>query len=183
MRRMTLGLMVTGALMTVVGLLGLAFGWGSSSATARPSAAKPATTTSAKARSTPSTSATTPSSAAAESPSSFFDALQTAVRNGDRAFLTDRLHPAVTKRYGLAQCQAHASQLADPTVSLRLVKVTGPVTFDYASDGLSTPVPNTYVFDVDGTAAGRTGPRQYHFALVGGRFRTFADCGNPISNG
>jgi hypothetical protein len=101
------------------------------------------------------------------------------VRSGDTGFLVDRLHPEVIKRYGRAQCRGFVVELADPTAKLRLGRVTGPTRYEYSTDGMTASVSDTYTFHVTGTAAGTTGPRDYHFALVDGRFRSFADCGTP----
>jgi len=155
--------------LVVVGMAGAVLDWGADTAHTVPTASS-------------SPSAPPPSSPApTEDAHAFFDAFETAVRTGDRGFLLARLHPVVIERYGQSQCEAFVAQLVDPTVDLQLVSVEGPATFDYASDGLSTPVPDTYVFNVDGTATGRAGPRQYHLALVNGAFRTFSDCGTPVS--
>ena len=175
--------MVVGAAMAIVGALGLAFGWGSKAAVAsRGASAVSPSSTAAR----PGTSAAPPSSAlttttvAVENPASFLAAYVAALRGGDRTFLFDRMHPVVIARYGATQCQAVTSLLVDPNASLALVSVSGPATFDYASDGRSTPVRDTYTFAVSGTVGGKAGPRQYHFAVVDGRYRTFVDCGTPV---
>jgi hypothetical protein len=87
------------------------------------------------------------------------------------------MHPAVIARYGSAQRDQCASKLIDHTEQLNLLGVSGPTAFDYRSGGQSESVSDVYVFRVDGTAGGHTGPRDYHFGLVDGRFRLFADCG------
>jgi hypothetical protein len=159
--RLRVVLLIVGAVVTVVGVLGLAFGWGSTS-TMRVEGSGTA-------------------SSRLETPGAFFASFTAAVRSGDRSFLFDRLHPAVIARYGAAQCQVFVAELVDPTASLRLVDVAGPASYDYASDGRSTRVPRTYTFTSQGTAAGRSGTHIYHLAVVDGRFRTFADCGDPVA--
>jgi len=153
-RRVGYVLVVAGAFLAVVGLLGLSFGWGSTASN--------------------STGSTTPTGT--ETPAKFFSEFVAAVRNGDRTFLVERMHPAVIARYGTTKCQAASAALVDPTISLRLVRVSGPTSYDYASSGQSVAVPDTYTFTVTGTAAGQVGTRMYHFALVQGRFRSFVDC-------
>jgi len=151
--RMRTGLVVAGSAMTVVGILGLAFDWGSSAAGSASS-----------------------TSASSETPRAFASAFVTALRSGDRAFLFDRMDPAVISRYGAAPCQALTAGLVDPNASLAFVGATGPTVYTYASSGKSTQVPDTYTFTFTGTVAGVSGTHQYHFALVDGRFRIFVDC-------
>jgi hypothetical protein len=155
-------LLVAGATLLVVGVLGLAFGWASTT-----------TTTRAQGSGEP--------AASAEQPKAFLAAFVRAVSSGDRAFLLDRMHPAVIERYGTMQCGAYIAELLDPGASLSLVSVTGPSAFAYASDGLSSSIPDTFTFAVDGTLGGRSGARDYHFTLVDGRFRIFGDCGDPVA--
>ena len=171
LRRARPALVVIGVALVIIGVAGATLDWGADDG-------RTVTTTGSASSSS---AAASTSSTSPEDPQVFFDAFETAVRTGDRAFLFSRLHPAVIERYGEAQCQDSVAQLVDPTVDLHLVSVDGPATFDYATDGLSTPVPNTFVFNVDGTGAGRTGPRQFHLAQVDGMFRSFTDCGSPIA--
>jgi hypothetical protein len=152
---------VLGAAFIVVGVLGLAFGWGST------------------APATPRNVATTVA-ARAEDPQTFLNAFVSALRTNDRSFLFARMHPAVIARYGQAQCEAFTAQPPDPNSTLRLVRVSAPSSYDYASDGRSTRISDVYTFTVEGTVAGATGTHQYHFALVDGRFRYFVDCGDPV---
>jgi len=153
-RRVGFAFVVAGATLLAVGVLGLTFGWGSSASNSSGSTATRGT----------------------ETPAAFFSAYVAAVRQGDRTFLMERMHPAVIARYGTTQCQAASAALVDPTISLRLVRASGPSNYDYASSGQSVVVPDTYTFTVTGTAAGHVGARMYHFALVQGRFRIFVDC-------
>ena len=173
LRRLRVVLIVLGAALMAVGALGLALGWGSSDRVRH--RAGSATTTSTTGA--PSTATTV---AKDELPQTFFDTFVNALRNGDRAFLLERMHPAVIARYGSTQCEAFTAKLLDPAASLRLAQVGAPAAYDYASDGRSISIANTYTFTVDGTVGGNTGSREYHFALVDGRFRIFADCGDPV---
>jgi hypothetical protein len=165
--RLRWGLRWLGAALVVVGVLGLVFGWGSTTTTRRSGA----------------TAGTGTTASPAETPESFLAAFVSALKAGDRTFLLGRLDPAVIDRYGTAQCQTYLAGFADPNATLRLVGVTGPAPFDYASDGLTRRVAGTYTLSVDGTLQGGTGPRQLHFALVDGHFRFFVDCGTPVAGG
>jgi len=171
-------LLAVGALIAVVGAVGLLTGFGSSSA-------HEATPTRAL-RSPPETSLPAPTRNlprdAEENIDAFFAAFLAAVRRGDTATLVARLHPAVAARYGAAQCTTAAAGLADPAITLRLVGIDGPSQYDYASDGLNASIGDAYVFHVDGSAGGLSGPRDYHFARVGGQFRLFIDCGTPVAS-
>jgi len=179
LRRVRVWLFAVGGAMVVLGALGLAFGWGSSASTKAASSGASSSSTPAPNSTEPASSTPSPT----EDPHVFFDAFETAVRTGDTNFLVSRMHPAVIARYGAAQCRAFAPQLVDATASLHLVSIAGPASFDYTSDGLTTTVPDTFTFTVDGTAAGRSGPREFHFAVSGGQLRLFADCGDPVATG
>jgi hypothetical protein len=168
--------------MSVIGVVGLLRGWGSTAAGSTPPVSTPSASPVATPIASPSPAAGSAVSTP-EDPHAFFDRFTTAVHSGDQAFLADRMHPAVVARYGEAQSRACASRLVDPTEALHLVSVAGPQGYDYVSDGRSTQVSDTYVFHVDGTAAGRSGPRDYHFALVNGQFRLFVACGGAAQNG
>ena len=173
-RRQRAVVIAVGVVIALIGVLGLVLGWGGSDE----STASPSSTTSTSSSSS-STSSSTSSSATDETPEEFFALFTAAVKSGDTAFLLARTHPAVIARYGEAQCAAFVPGLEDPTFDLRLVSVSAPGDFDYASDGQSTIVPDTYTFQLDGSAAGSSGPRDRHFALVDGEFRLFIDCGTP----
>ena len=138
-----------GAIAVVIGALGLGLGWGATASTPQ---------------------------AVTEAPSSFLSRFAQALRQGDAAFLASRVDPVVYSRFGSAQCRAAIPSLFDPTVQLRLVRVTGPEVFDYSTDGHTTAVPDVFVFDVQGTVHGAPAVRRYHFALSGGTFHYFLDC-------
>lgn len=178
LRRIWLLISLAGTVLTVVGIVGLVAHWGTTHATAHSVATSlPPSLSPTKTVATP-TATTAPTRP--ESPAAFFALFSAAVRTGDTSFLAARIHPAVIARYGTAQCTTALRSLRDPTQQLRLVNTTGPIQYAYVSDGLSSTVTDTYVFHVDGTAAGQTGPRDYHFALEGGTFHLFLDCGTPL---
>ena len=167
-RYLRIGLIVVGSVLSAVSVLGLVLDWGSTDA---PSVA--ASPPHAAATATP----TTP----VESSSAFFASFVKAIHDGDTTWLLARLHPAVIERYGEAQCRTAVASLRDPTFAVSLSSAGTPSDYVYASDGRSTTVPNTATFDSQGTVQGQASTtRQYHFALVDGRYRTFLDCGNPL---
>ena len=179
LRRLRVLWLAAGVVSSLLGIFGIGLGWGDSTTRVASAAPPPASPTTQPAPSSSAPGATSPPHPRPERPAAFFARFEDAVRSGDRAFLTQRLHPDVITRYGRAQCRHFVPDLTDPTAKLQLERVTGPAVYAYASDGRSTSVPGTYTFHVTGTAAGTTGPRKYHFALVAGQFRSFADCGTP----
>lgn len=182
LRRLWLLISLAGAAMSIVGLIGAIAHWGSTTGPAR----SVAHTTTGRPTTSSVSSAVPPSHSPAgtqpqsETPVAFFARFTEAVRHGDTAFLGSRIDPAVTARYGAAQCAGAVHGLTDPTQHLQLVGTSGPVQYAYVTDGLSTIVPGTFVFHVQGTAAGQSGPRDYHFALSNGVFHLFLDCGTPL---
>jgi hypothetical protein len=172
-RRQRAAVIAVGVVIALIGVLGLVLDWGgSSTSTAAPKSK-------AKSGSSTSSPSAASSSVAEETPEEFFALFTTAVKNGDTAFLAARAHPAVIERYGEAQCAAFMTNLVDPTVNLHLVSVSKPENFDYASDGKSTIIPDTITFHVDGSNSSSSGPRDFHYARVEGKFRIFVDCGDP----
>jgi hypothetical protein len=145
---------VFGVSLVLVGLLGLGLGWG--------------TTTE---------SVTTVHIRPAEAPQQFLSSFTTALRDGDRNFLLDRMDPAVIERYSTAQCQTKTRTLLDPGAQLQLLRVTGPEVYEYSSSGQTTRVGQVYTFNVTGSLYGTSATRDLHFALVDGKFRFFTDCG------
>lgn len=160
-------LIVGGAIVIVVGSLGLALGWGDTESGPRGSAAA-------------ASSSTTPTTNASEQPAAFLAAFVQALRGGDANFLVNRLVPEVIARYGEHACRTSIHNLFDATAALTLRSTTGPATFAYAGDGKSVAVPDVYTFTVDGTVGGQSATRQYHLALIDGRFHIFLDCGSPL---
>lgn len=168
LRRHSVAIAAAGAALAVVGVLGLALGWGSTSA---PKTAAAVATTS--------TSSTTTTSVTNEDPKQFYEALKTAQRNKDITFLIDRLHPVVISRYGTDQCRQFYANSTGSLADTTFVNALGPQTFDYTSDGQTASVSNTYVVTVQGSS----GSTDLHFALVNGRFTFFGDCGTPVTGG
>ena len=184
LRRLWLLISLAGTALTVVGIVGLAAHLGTTHANAHTNAHTNAQTNARPPAGSP-TSASAISSGAAsqsppESPAAFFAKFTAAVRTGDTSFLAARVDRAVISRYGAGQCVTAVRGLTDPTQQLRLLSASGPIQYAYVTDGISATVPDTFVFHVEGTAAGQAGARDYHFALDQGTFRLFLDCGTPL---
>lgn len=162
-----------GVIAIVVGSLGLVFRWGS---TDRGQSVAVAVSESAVAGSFSAPSTT----AASEQPGAFLASFVQALRKGDANFLVDRLDPAVIARYGAEQCRASVPRLFDSTAALTLRSTAGPAAFQYATDGKSVTVQDVYTLGVDGVVGGQPATREYHVALVDGRFHIFFDCGDPL---
>jgi hypothetical protein len=103
---------------------------------------------------------------------------------GDTSDAVAQLDPLVIERYGAAQCTSHleaqhaatTSSGAAPARSVTFVDVTGPASWDYASDGLTTTVDDVDTLHVlIGTAASTI-----HVHVPAGSSPTwFTDCGAP----
>jgi hypothetical protein len=169
--RWPVALIVAGVVAIVVGSLGLTFGWGSTDGRPGVPTAESAASGSFAAPSTTTTS---------EQPAAFLASFVQALRSGDANFLVDRLDPAVIARYGTEQCRASVPRLFDSTAALTLRSTTGPAAFEYVTDGKSAAVQDVYSLEVDGIVGGQSATREYHVALVDGRFLIFFDCGDPL---
>lgn len=165
-----MAMIVGGAIAIMVGALGLGLHWGRSSR-------RPNESASVVSQSTGSST-----SAPSEDPAEFLGLFVQALRTGDAAFLLDRVDSAVIARYGDSACRTAIPTLFDSTASLTLRSTTGPATFAYEGDGKSVAVPDVFTFSVDGTLGGQAAKRDYHLALVEGRFHIFLDCGTPLPN-
>lgn len=116
-----------------------------------------------------------------EPPEDFVKALAAAFREGDTAFLVERLNPAVIAVYGVEQCTA--SIQPDPTRSFTVTSVSELEPYVYNPDGLAKEISGgayTVLADVVAGGATATG-RELHFAPVGRRLTWFTDCGQPLA--
>jgi hypothetical protein len=103
--------------------------------------------------------------------------LMAAFQAGDTQYLFDRLHPLVIERYGSDQCRSYASGFdPDPETSWTVRNSSGPHTWVWETDGLSTTVEGTWTVRVTIPDAGR---RAVHFTPFEGTWRWFADCTPP----
>ena len=117
----------------------------------------------------------------AETVEEFLQAFETAFREGDEAFLFERLNPATVELYGEPQCKALIATLKDPTRAYELRKTSKPKPYDYNPDGRSITVPNVYTVTVQVTANGELSKQEIHLAPVTDTLTWFADCGDPTS--
>lgn len=118
---------------------------------------------------------------AVEAPEAFAADLAAAIREGDAAFLFDRLNPAVIDLYGPSQCHRYVRGIQDPTREFDVRSVSGPGPYDYAVDGRSTAIPEAFTLDAGITADGRTSRSEIHVALVEDQQTWFTDCGDPLA--
>jgi hypothetical protein len=117
----------------------------------------------------------------AETVEEFLAAFATAFRDGDEAFLLERLNPATIELYGEKQCAALIATLHDPTRAYALRKTSEPKPYDYNPDGRSITVPDVYTVTVQATVNGETSKQEIHLAPVTDTLTWFADCGKPRS--
>jgi hypothetical protein len=103
--------------------------------------------------------------------------LLAAFQAGDTQYLFDRLHPLVIERYGSDQCRNYTSGFdPNPETSWTVRNSSGPQSWVWGTDGLSTTVEGTWTVRVRIPDEGR---RAVHFAPFEGTWRWFADCTPP----
>ena len=112
----------------------------------------------------------------------FVDNLQKAMAVGDMEFLAAALNPEVYVRYGEEACLSRLPQFIEMNPNIQFVKVLSFGSWDYASDGVSTAIPDTYTVAVNQTVDGERQRLEGHFALIPGKLdgslSFFADCGD-----
>jgi hypothetical protein len=116
-----------------------------------------------------------------ETPEEFAGALAAAHREGDAAFLLDRLHPEVIALYGRQQCSAFVKTIRDQTRDYQVTGSSDLEPWPYEPDGRSIIVDDVYSVDVEATVAGETSSEELHFGLVGEELTWFTDCGEPTA--
>jgi hypothetical protein len=116
---------------------------------------------------------------AGETPEAFAEDLGAAFREGDTAFLLDRLNPAVIDVYGPRQCRGYLNGVQDPTREFDVRRVSEPEPYEYTPDGRSVPIPEAYTVIADITGGGETQRAEIHFAPVDDVLTWFTDCGEP----
>lgn len=111
----------------------------------------------------------------------FFAAWTAAIRSGDETFLIAALHPLVPERYSAAACQTYLGGLALPAMATEVLAVDDATeTWAWATDGLSTDVPDALGVQLRRTEDGATFVEsEVHLARVGDDLRWFTDCGSP----
>jgi hypothetical protein len=174
--RTKLILLITGAVLTVVGVVGLLVDRTDVSATA---AAPETSTTTASTTVAPSVSLTTTSTVPpTETPQEFLTLLATAYRKDDVDFLVSRLNPAVIDRFGVDACRANLTFPPDPTAAFTVKNVSAPMPFEYTTDTRSTTVPDTLFVDVDQVGGGSEVSVTVHLTPVDGKLTWFRNCGS-----
>jgi hypothetical protein len=100
---------------------------------------------------------------------------------GDRDLLVSRLNQATMDIYGLEQCEATLSQVADPeqNVTIREIGVPGP--WDYVIDDIVTPLEDVLPVEVERFVNGQATIQELHWKLVDGVWTWFSDCGEPLT--
>jgi hypothetical protein len=116
-----------------------------------------------------------------ETPEEFAAALAEAHRDGDDAFLLDRLHPEVIDLYGRQQCAAFVKTIQDETRAYQVAGSSDLEPWPYEPDGRSITVDQVYTVDVEATVAGETSTAELHFGQVGDQLTWFTDCGDPLA--
>jgi hypothetical protein len=188
-------LLIAGASLLVVGVVGRAASNGGEAAapSPSPSAPPPSETSSPSAEPSPSPTQTVEPSpsetsspepaetSAVETPEEFFALFAEAIRTGDVQFLLERLHPVVLERYGARQCRSAVASIAnDPDFEAKVRTVSDPGPYEFASDGQSATVEDTLTVGVTFTNANGSSRQDAHVAYVDGVLRWFTDCGDPV---
>ena len=178
-------MMIIGALLTVVGVAGIALDGddvavaATTSSTASTSAA---TTTTSTSSTTPPTSTTTIAPTTSTLPpeivEEFAVAFAAALERGDADFVFDRLHPVVIAIHDQASCRATVEDRVLLITDYRLTgPVSGPESTDFTVSNRIITVSELFrapvAFGFQGTEVETEGV----FALLDGEMRWFTDCG------
>ncbi len=125
------------------------------------------------------TDATGATAATIETPEAFLPAFSRAIRDGDREFLFERLHPAVIDFYSVRTCRVYLRDFVVPNSDFVFRSAAQPAEFTWVVDGRATSVQD--VVNVEVTAVTEEGEidRVIHLGIVEGGLRWFADCGDP----
>lgn len=179
--RAGLGLLVAGAALVVIGVVGLlASGDDDGDGEAAPTT----TTTDAATTTTEATTTTTTTEAPvpAETPEELFAVLEAAFQTGDGDTLFARLDPAVLDVYGEVQCRSYADGLERPDLEFEVVEVHAPAPWDFGErDDLAVPIEDAIQVDVVQVVGGeRSSVTEAHLRYAGDELRWFTDCGDPV---
>jgi hypothetical protein len=74
----------------------------------------------------------------------FYNVFNRAFEDQDSAVLIDLLHPAVIDLYGVDACQAYLGTVLETLIEVQVVDVSDFSVWNWAIDGLSTPVDDVY---------------------------------------
>ena len=117
-----------------------------------------------------------------ETPEEFFAALGAAFAQGDQRFLSSRLHPFATERYGASQCRALFASFDLPDYDVEVLSVGDVAPFVYETDGLRRRVEGATTVRIRFTEDGSTFVEtDTHIVLNGDRFLWLTDCGAPLA--
>jgi hypothetical protein len=111
---------------------------------------------------------------------SFADELSAAISNGRRAYLLERLHPAVIERYGQRACRLYTRAIAGDDIRWEILGTSGPESWTYITDETETIIDDAATVTVLQPGADPE-QRELHFAPFEGTWRWFTDCGDPLS--
>jgi hypothetical protein len=114
----------------------------------------------------------------AETAEEFMTMFTAAFRQGDDAFLLERLNPAVIELYGEDQCAAFVGTLKDPTRAYTVKNSSELKPYDYNPDGQSVTIPGAYTVTVQARVDGKVAEQEIHLAPVEDTLTWFADCGD-----
>lgn len=163
-RRLALRLFVIGGAIALVSVVGLVAGVGE---TTKPTAAGEGTTTTTPIR----------TGGGSETPLEFVAALAKAEQDANVDFRFERLHPAVIDRYSADECRAAVDDPADPAARFENPQIDHVGSWEYASDGKTTTIPNTTFVNAKRYSAAQSGEQVVlHIAKSGGKWRWFTAC-------
>lgn len=171
-----LALMAAGAVLAVIGVIGLVNPGGPAPvASASPSASAQAS--SEPASPTPAPTPTVPPLGEADV-RAFVEVLVTAIQIGDVDTLVANLHPATIERYGQDPCRTAVAGFTNPDFDIEVLEVQDQASWDYVTDDLTTSIPDAWTVPGNLTvSAGQPSmPLTFHFAPFGDAVRWFTDC-------
>lgn len=174
-----LGALVAGAVLVLVGVVGLL-----TSGDDDDGDGEVAATTPSAARATSSTATSAPpttSAAPAETPEELYALLEVAFQTGDGDALFARLDAAVLDVYGEAQCRSYVDGLERPDLELEVVEVHETAPWEFGErDGLAVPIADAIQVDIVPIVGGERAPlTEAYVRYEGDELRWFTDCGDP----
>ena len=167
-------IIVTGSLLVVAGIAGMALNGGDETSAATPTGSEQASGTAE-----PSVTQTPTPTPPVETPEEFLERFVAAIRGGDADFLLERLHPIVVEFYGERTCRHAAEDFRDKTIAITFVSARGPGIYRWVVDGHEEDVADVLTVGVVFDRQGETSRQRIHLGIVGSELRWFTDCGNP----
>lgn len=173
MRRLALGLMGLGVVLTLVGVLGSL----ADSDDGDDTPAAPTTLTGPTETPDPTDPVPEP-----ETPEEFYSRLERAFQEGDVDFMIERLHPEVVELYGEQQCRGFLD--GQPPRTIEVVEIGETEPFDFGQrDDVDLVVDDTLVVTIRQSIEGADEPVESESHIVrtdDNTFRWFTDCGEPV---